>query len=160
MLLSTLAKAAKQEVLETRGDCEIGSMALDSRKKLSKGLYFCIPGMRFDGHSFAPQAIQNGAVALVVTRYLDELDVPQVRVKNVRAAMSLMAADHGTELFPPVTPFFESAGGSAPDRFQSGQQLKDIIPAGGKSTPCFFMNAPKHIARRCLQFIPGCVIIF
>ena len=92
MLLSVLAKAAQQEVLETRGDCEIASMSLDSRKQLDRGLYFCIPGARFDGHSFAPQAVENGAGALVVTHFLD-ISVPQVRVKNVRAAMSHMAAE-------------------------------------------------------------------
>ena len=93
MLLSQLAKAAETEVLTIRGDCDIRSMSLDSRKKLDAGLYFCIPGMRFDGHTFAPQAIENGAVALVVTHFLDNVDVPQVQVKNVRAAMSLMAAE-------------------------------------------------------------------
>ena len=92
MLLSELARAAQDEVLESRGECEIASMSLDSRKKLDRGLYFCIPGARFDGHSFAPQAVENGASALVVTHFLD-MDVPQVRVKNVRAAMSHMAAE-------------------------------------------------------------------
>ncbi|MBR3015842.1 MAG: UDP-N-acetylmuramoyl-L-alanyl-D-glutamate--2,6-diaminopimelate ligase [Clostridia bacterium] len=91
MLLSVLAKAAEPELLDIRGDCEISSMGLDSRKKLDSCLYFCIPGARFDGHSFAPQAIENGAAALVVTHFLD-IDVPQVMVKNVRAAMSHMAA--------------------------------------------------------------------
>ena len=92
MLLSILAQAAQAEILEIRGDCDIQSMSLDSRKKLNQGLYFCIPGARFDGHAFAPQAVENGAAALVVTHFLDEISVPQVRAKNVRAAMSLMAA--------------------------------------------------------------------
>ena len=92
MLLSVLARAAQEEVLEIRGDCEIASMSLDSRKKLDNGLYFCIPGARFDGHAFAPQAVENGAAALVVTHFLD-MDVPQVKVTNVRAAMSHMAAE-------------------------------------------------------------------
>ena len=91
MLLNELVLAAKQEVLEVKGDCEIGTLSMDSRAKMENGLFFCIPGARFDGHSFAPQAIRNGAAALVVTRFLD-VDVPQVQVKNVRAAMSLMAA--------------------------------------------------------------------
>ena len=93
MLLSQLAKAAETETISIRGECDIRSMALDSRKKLDSGLYFCIPGMRFDGHTFAPQAIENGAAALVVTHLLEDVDVPQVQVRNVRAAMSLMAAE-------------------------------------------------------------------
>ena len=91
MLLSTLAHEADQELLEIRGDCDIASMSMDSRTKMDRGLFFCIPGARFDAHDFAPQAIQNGAVALVVTHFL-ELDVPQVLVKNMRPAMSRMAA--------------------------------------------------------------------
>ena len=91
MLLNELVLAAKQEVIEVKGDCEINALSMDSRAKMDNGLFFCIPGARFDGHNFAPQAIENGAAALVVTRFLD-IDVPQVQVKNVRAAMSLMAA--------------------------------------------------------------------
>lgn len=91
MLLSELVKAAEGEILEIRGDCEIASLSMDSRKEMDSGLFFCVPGARFDGHDFAPQALKNGAAALVVTRYLD-VQVPQVLVKNVRPVMSRMAA--------------------------------------------------------------------
>ena len=88
MLLSVLAREAASQVLEIRGDAEIGSLSMDSRKKTDRGLYFCVPGARFDGHKFAPQAMENGAVALVVTHFLEELPtVPQVAVRNVRAAL-------------------------------------------------------------------------
>jgi len=90
MLLSALAKEAGSEVLEIRGDCEIASLSMDSRQETHRGLFFCVPGARFDAHEFAPQAVKNGADALVVTHFLD-MDVPQVRVKNVRRAMPLMA---------------------------------------------------------------------
>ena len=92
MLLSALAHVLGDELLEMRGDCDIGSVSMDSRKKLDRGLFFCVPGARFDGHDYAPQAIQNGAAALVVNHFVDA-DVPQVRVRNVRRAMSLMAAE-------------------------------------------------------------------
>ena len=91
MLLSELVRAAEGTVLECRGDCEIGGLYMDSRKQMPQGLFFCIPGARFDAHDFAPQAVHNGAAALVVTRFVDQ-PVPQVRVGNVRAAMSRMAA--------------------------------------------------------------------
>ena len=94
MLLSELARALGNELLEIRGDCEIAAMSMDNRKfkNLDRGLFFCVPGARFDGHNFAAQVVENGAAALVVTHFLD-VKVPQVRVKNVRAAMSLMAAE-------------------------------------------------------------------
>ncbi|MCH5286284.1 MAG: UDP-N-acetylmuramoyl-L-alanyl-D-glutamate--2,6-diaminopimelate ligase [Christensenellaceae bacterium] len=80
-------------LLETRGsmDTEILAVVSDSRQKAAGGLFFCIPGARFDAHDYAPQAVANGCVALVVDHFV-EADVPQVRVTNVRAAMSRMAA--------------------------------------------------------------------
>ena len=55
-------------LVETRGNMvtEIGELCSDSRKKVGNGLFFCIPGARFDAHDYAPQAVANGCVALVV----------------------------------------------------------------------------------------------
>ena len=80
-------------LLDTRGDLDqsVDAVTSNSREKVQQGLFFCISGARFDAHNFAPQAIENGCTALVVERYLD-IDVPQIRVSNGRAAMSRMAA--------------------------------------------------------------------
>ena len=80
-------------LLETRGsmETEIRAVVSDSREQTAGGLFFCIPGARFDAHDYAPQAIGNGCVALVVDHFV-EADVPQVKVQNVRAAMARMAA--------------------------------------------------------------------
>lgn len=121
MLLSALAHEAGEEILELRGDCEIESLSMDSRKKTDHGLFFCIPGARFDAHDYAPQALQNGASALVVAHFLP-LDVPQVQVKNVRAAMSLMAAA-----------FF-----GHPDR---EMKLLGVTGTKGKTTTSFLIKA-------------------
>jgi UDP-N-acetylmuramoyl-L-alanyl-D-glutamate--2,6-diaminopimelate ligase len=49
-------------------------------------LYFCVRGSSSDGHDHAPEAVANGAVALVAERPL-EVDVPQLLVADARAAM-------------------------------------------------------------------------
>ncbi len=54
-------------------------------------LFACLPGARADGHDFAGDAVQRGAVALLVGRPLD-LPVPQVVAADPRAAMAIMAA--------------------------------------------------------------------
>ena len=79
-------------VVKTIGNMEtqIGDLITDSREKTSNGLFFCIPGIRFDAHAYAPQAVENGCTALVVERVLD-IPVPQVLVKNVRSAVAYMA---------------------------------------------------------------------
>ncbi len=91
MKLSDVIRDLGGCMVECRGDCEIGEPAMDSRKQMQNGLFFCIAGARFDAHAFAPQAVENGAAALVVERFLPELPVPQVLVRNVREAMALMA---------------------------------------------------------------------
>lgn len=121
MLLSELAREAGGEMLELRGECEIQSLGMDSRKKTEKGLFFCVPGARFDAHDYAPQAIENGAAALVVTHFLP-IDVPQVKVRNVRAAMSRMA----------------SAFFGHPDR---EMKLLGITGTKGKTTTSYLLKA-------------------
>ena len=81
-------------LLDTAGDMdtEIAQITSNSREKVEAGLFFCISGARFDAHNFAPQAVENGCVALVVERFLPEIPVPQVLVSTGRAAMSRMAA--------------------------------------------------------------------
>ena len=73
------------------GEVEITNLAYDNRAVEPGTLFFCVPGFTRDGHEFAPEAIEHGAVALVVERPLD-LDVPEVRVPSVRAAMAPAAA--------------------------------------------------------------------
>ena len=71
---------------------EIRELAYDTRTVVPGTLFFCIPGSKVDGHELAAEAVAKGAVALVVERRL-ELDVPQLVVPSVRAAMGPAAAD-------------------------------------------------------------------
>ncbi len=91
MKLSHLAAQALAYSLELTGDCEISSLSADSREHSDQGLFFCIKGAHHDAHQYAEHAIRNGAVALVVTRLLPHLQVPQLLVSDDRAAMALMA---------------------------------------------------------------------
>jgi UDP-N-acetylmuramoyl-L-alanyl-D-glutamate--2,6-diaminopimelate ligase len=78
---------------ELRGDrsVEIRDLAYDSRRVGPGTLFFCFAGERTDGHDFAPAVVEAGAAALVVERPL-ELDLPQARVEDARAAMAPIAA--------------------------------------------------------------------
>ena len=71
---------------------EILSLCSDSRHAEPGSLFFCIPGMHVDAHDLAPDAVRNGAVALVVKRKL-AVDRPQVLVGDVREALSYIAQD-------------------------------------------------------------------
>jgi UDP-N-acetylmuramoyl-L-alanyl-D-glutamate--2,6-diaminopimelate ligase len=81
--------------VSTRGDTdiEIAELCVDSRKVTPGALFFCTPGLHMDAHDFAPQAVEKGASALVDQRFLP-LDVPQVKVEDVRVAVSYIASEY------------------------------------------------------------------
>jgi UDP-N-acetylmuramoyl-L-alanyl-D-glutamate--2,6-diaminopimelate ligase len=88
---------AELDVLAVEGDAaaEVIAVTHDSRAVVAGALFCCVPGEQVDGHAFAPEAVERGAVALLCDRRLG-LGVPEVRVADVRAAMGpVAAAVHG-----------------------------------------------------------------
>jgi UDP-N-acetylmuramoyl-L-alanyl-D-glutamate--2,6-diaminopimelate ligase len=71
---------------------EIRELAYDAREVPRGSLFFCIRGSAADGHDFAADAVAGGAAALVVERRLD-VEVPQLVVPSVRAAMPRAAVE-------------------------------------------------------------------
>jgi UDP-N-acetylmuramoyl-L-alanyl-D-glutamate--2,6-diaminopimelate ligase len=115
-----IAALAPVDVLG-RAPVELGDLAYDTRAVVPGSLFFCVPGSHADGHELAPEAIERGAVALVVERPL-ELAVPQLVVESVRAAMPV-AAD---EFFGHPTEELEVAG---------------VTGTSGKTTTSFLLFA-------------------
>ncbi len=66
----------------------------NSKNILPGSLFFAISGTQTDGHDFIPQAIENGAVATVVEKFQNNITIPQIIVKNSRAALATAAANH------------------------------------------------------------------
>lgn len=72
---------------------EISSLAYDARR-VSPGSVFCTwKGHQRDGHTFVPDALQRGAVAVVAEKRLPDLSVPNIRVESGRRALGRMAAN-------------------------------------------------------------------
>ncbi len=95
MTLRELLQAAGVPAPEGGGDPDITGLAYRSESATPGALFFCVPGFVVDGHDFAPDAVERGAAAVVCERPLG-LDVPEVVVPGVRAAMGpLAAAFHG-----------------------------------------------------------------
>jgi UDP-N-acetylmuramoyl-L-alanyl-D-glutamate--2,6-diaminopimelate ligase len=72
-------------------DVDVAALHYDARAVTPGSVFFCVRGFTADGHRYAPEAVANGAVALVVDHPLD-LEVPEVRVDDVRMAMAPAAA--------------------------------------------------------------------
>ena len=74
---------------------EVEGIAYRSDKVKPGDAFFCIVGMKTDGHTFAQDAIDHGAKVLVVERkvYLaDATDVTEVVVSDTRKAMAEASA--------------------------------------------------------------------
>ena len=90
MDLERLAAALGVTEVVGRAPVEIRDLAYDARTVTPGAVFFCVPGRQADGHDFAADAVERGAVALVVERPL-EVDAPQVVVPDARAAMAVGA---------------------------------------------------------------------
>ncbi|MBO5463710.1 MAG: UDP-N-acetylmuramoyl-L-alanyl-D-glutamate--2,6-diaminopimelate ligase [Clostridia bacterium] len=86
MLLSELLKGIN--ILSEYEDREISDVT-DKTHKISEGCAFvCVVGARFDGHSFAENAVKEGAKAVIVSRDLGLKE--QILVENTREAYAIM----------------------------------------------------------------------
>jgi UDP-N-acetylmuramoyl-L-alanyl-D-glutamate--2,6-diaminopimelate ligase len=92
MELERLAAALRPAQLVNAAPVEVTELAYDTRDVAAGSLFFCVRGSRVDGHELAPQAVADGAVALVVERPLD-VPVPQLVVESARRAMPPAAVE-------------------------------------------------------------------
>ncbi|MDP9022115.1 MAG: UDP-N-acetylmuramoyl-L-alanyl-D-glutamate--2,6-diaminopimelate ligase [Actinomycetota bacterium] len=85
------AASVRSGPVERRGDAVLTDATHDSRQVRPGWLYCAIPGATVDGHDFCIDAVDAGAPALLVERFV-EVDVPQVRVPSVRRVLGPVAA--------------------------------------------------------------------
>ncbi len=91
MNLERLITALAPTDVVNRASVEVCDLTYDGRAVRPGALFFCVPGLRHDGHDFAAEAVAAGAVALVCERRL-QLPVPQLLVADARRAMAVAAA--------------------------------------------------------------------
>ena len=91
MKLSELAEGVSGAMVRGDPGTEIRGLAYHTRDVADGTLFFCVPGLSFDGHRFAAAAVEAGAAALVCERDTG-VDATQVIVPSVRRAMALVAS--------------------------------------------------------------------
>ena len=60
------------EVLETVGDpsaVEVGGITHDSRRVVPGDLFCCVPGLVSDGHRYAREAVERGAIGVLCEHF-------------------------------------------------------------------------------------------
>ena len=106
-------------------DVEITSLAIDSRKVVTGGLFFAYPGAQADGRDFVLQAQEAGAMAIIYDGADYELPkaihIPAFSVVNLQAQVGRIAHD-----------FF----GRACDEMQ----VFGVTGTNGKTTCCYLLT--------------------
>lgn len=82
---------APEATLTGDGTVTVDDAFHDSSGVRPGGIFCCVVGRHADGHDHAIAAVENGATALLVERPLG-LDVPEIQVLDVRAALGHVAA--------------------------------------------------------------------
>lgn len=70
---------------------QVEEINTDTRKSVSKSLFFALKGEKFDAHQYLDQAVSQGALALVVQQENSSILVPQLVVKDTRIALGELA---------------------------------------------------------------------
>ncbi len=93
MKLSELIKNLEIVKKLNFSDCDVKEIVTDSNSVTKGGLFICIKGKDYDGHSYAKQAERYGASA-IVCEIEQNTSIPQIIVKNSRKAMSVLGANY------------------------------------------------------------------
>ncbi len=72
---------------------EVSALAYESTQVAAGSLFCTWKGKARDGHSYIPEAIERGAVAIVAEKKMMDLAGPNIRVENGRRALGRMAAN-------------------------------------------------------------------
>ena len=92
-LSELLAAVPEAEVLTGTPDIPIAQICYDSREAQAGALFVALQGLQRDGHDYAASAVDNGAVAVLVSRPLALSEhVTQVLVPDTWAAIGQAAA--------------------------------------------------------------------
>jgi UDP-N-acetylmuramoyl-L-alanyl-D-glutamate--2,6-diaminopimelate ligase len=93
MLLSRLLEGLENVEVIGNANSEISSIAYDSRKVVKGSLFVCIEGFKQDGHEFINDAIEKGAVAVVVSKDVTvDPAVVIIKTNNTRKLLAQIAS--------------------------------------------------------------------
>lgn len=127
-LLSALPFYSTNQEIE---NIDINGIKMDNREIEKGDMFVCIKGFTVDGHSFAKQAAQSGAVAIISEKPLDVSPAITIIVPDTTKALAILAAEfyqHPTHNFPLIG--ITGTNGKTTTTYL----LEEIFKAHGKKT--------------------------
>lgn len=95
MKLNNLLQNIDFEITQGNPDVEISDIIYDSRKIVPNSMFVCLKGYNSDGHSYASQAVEKGASAILICDDIDISDekITVVKVKDTRESLAYISAE-------------------------------------------------------------------
>jgi len=95
MKLSKIMENISFNLIKGDIDVDIKEIQYDSRKVKKGDVFFAIEGYNLDGHKYIQSAINNGAVAVVCHKEIENgLDVVVIKVEDSRQALAISSANY------------------------------------------------------------------
>jgi len=93
--LSQLLRGIQFQLLTGDIDVDIKGIYYDSRRVVPGSLFVCVSGFKTDGHLYIKQAVQKGAVAVIVEKEAElcEKDVTYLLTSSTRKALPVLASN-------------------------------------------------------------------
>ncbi len=131
-LLSSISFTRIQWPDQESFDTSITAIACDSRKVIPGALFVCIRGFQADGHEHIDEAVEAGAVAVVVERMPDSpLGAAVIQVQDSRLAQAYLA----TAWFGnPANDMTMIGLTGTKGKTTTAHMIKKILEAAGKKT--------------------------
>ena len=112
-------------------DIEIAGLTLDSRAVQPGFLFAALPGFKVHGRLFIPQAIEQGAAAILTDSPVDGASVPVIVSEDPAAELARLAAR-----FHPGQPGYVVAVTGTNGKSSTVEFLRQIWAAGGRNAAC------------------------
>ncbi|MFQ5574674.1 MAG: UDP-N-acetylmuramoyl-L-alanyl-D-glutamate--2,6-diaminopimelate ligase [Terriglobia bacterium] len=93
MKLAELVSTLSECEIDGLSDVDVSDIEYDSRRVKPGAAFVCISGDQVDGHDFAEEAVENGAVAVVAERVVAAgTGIARVTVQNSRKALAQLSS--------------------------------------------------------------------
>lgn len=89
--LGTILKDNLLQIADSDPGLSIFGVTTDTRTIKPQELFIALVGENFDGHSFIEQAVDKGAIAVIINRQIESLAIPQFIVKDSLKAYQQIA---------------------------------------------------------------------
>lgn len=94
MLIKDIVKGIDIEDVKNYNDeLEVKSIYDNSLNVENNSLFVCIKGGKYDGHNFAKEAVNKGAIVLLVEDFIEEINIVQIKCNNTRKALAICCSN-------------------------------------------------------------------